>query len=275
MRPYLILAHEYRRTSAGIRVLHKLCHYLNEYGCEAWVTTDVVNDEWTEHVVDQDSIHWLIDEGIVVYPEVESNPLNATRIVRYLLNVPGRIRQAEFTQGEMTWAYCHLLRDHVPSDDRILFVPVVDEDVFRPCTSVWRNDLHLWWLGKGAGRRRVPETEGALEITFDWPDTAEELALLFQTSRLFYSYTLYTAMIIEARLCGCPTIVIPNGWWSREQFAVRTPGGMAGLAWGTSKQELTWAKRTVEGFQYDYHEDVQQFDGQLEQFVQQTQEWAK
>jgi len=273
MRPYLILAHDYRRTSAGIRALHKLCHYLNEYGCEAWVTTDVVNDEWTEEVVDQDSIDWLVDEGIVVYPEVETgNPLGAERIVRYLLNAPGRIREAEFTPGEMTWAYCRLLSDWVPSDDRILFVPVVDEDVFKLRPTAMRNALKLVWLGKEAGRLRAPETEDALEITFDWPATADELALLFQTSRWFYSYTAYTAMVIEARLCGCPTVVIPNGLWSRERFAAGTLGGMAGLAWGTSKEELRWAKRTVDGFQYDYREQVQQFDEQLDRFVQQTQE---
>jgi hypothetical protein len=139
---------------------------------------------------------------------------------------------------------------------------------------VWRNDLRLCWVGKGSSTPPIPETEQALHITFDWPATADELALLFQTSRIFYSYTNYTAMIIESRLCGCPTIVIPNRLWTRERFAAGTPGGMAGLAWGTSEEELKSARRTVDGFQYDYRDLVQAFDEQLHRFVQQTQEWA-
>jgi len=219
-------------------------------------------------------MEWLAKDGITIYPEVEDgNPLGAKRIVRYLLNIPGRIRPARFTPGEMAWAYCGLLRRWVPGDDRILFVPVVDQATFkpRPATAM-RNALKLYWVGKGATAWRVPETDDALEITYDWPETAEELALLFQTSQIFYSYTNYTAMVIEARLCGCPTVVIPNGLWTREQFAAGTPGGMAGLAWYTHKEDLRWAKRKVEGFQYDYRDLVRGFDEQLERFVQQTQE---
>jgi hypothetical protein len=174
----------------------------------------------------------------------------------------------------MTWAYCGLLRPWVPRDDRVLYVPVVDEAVFRPLPVAMRNALELCWVGKGAGMQRVLETEDALEVTLDWPATADELALLFQTSQVLYSYANYTAMIIESRLCGCPTVVIPNGWWSREAFAAGTPGGMAGLAWGTSEDELKWARRTVDGFRYEYQELVQGFDEQLECFLQQTQAWA-
>jgi len=217
MRPYLILAHDYRRTSAGIRALHRLCHYLNEYGCEAWVTPSVINDQWNEAVADPDLITHIAGEGIVVYPEVENgNPLGAARVVRYLLNIPNRIRQAQFLPGEMTWCYCGLLRHWVPSDDRILFVPVIDQDVFRPWASAVRNTIKLYWVGKGAGVEPVPATERALEITTEWPATAEGLAMLFQTSEVFYSYANYTAMVIESRLCGCPSVVIPNGLWTRE-----------------------------------------------------------
>lgn len=275
MRPYLILAHDYRRTSAGVRVLHRLCHLLNEFGCEAWVTPSVVNPEWTEHIADEGLVSDIAAEGIVIYPEVENgNPLQARRVVRYLLNIPNRIRPATHLPGEMVWCYCGLLRDWVPSDDRILFVPVVDKSTFRQGgNGPSRSGPVLAWIGKGAGTEPIAETRNALEITLDWPATADEVAWLFQTSRVFYSYANYTAMIIESRLCGCPTVVIPNGLWTREQFAAGTPGGMAGLAWGVALQELQWAWRTVKGFEYDYAEQVRQFDDQLARFVRDTQEW--
>jgi len=273
MRPYLIAAHDYRRTSAGIRALHLLCHHLNMMGCKAWVTGCTTNPELQTPVATSLTMEWLAKDGITIYPEVEDgNPLGARHVVRYLLNIPNRIRKADFTPGEMMWAYCRLLRPWVPSDDRILYIPVVDQAVFKPRPVAMRNALRLVWVGKGAGGQRVPQTENALEITFDWPATAEELALMFQTSRRFYSYANYTAMIIESRLCGCPTVVIPNGLWTHGQFATGTPGGVAGLAWGTSKKELRWARRTVDGFRYGYRDLVRGFDEQLERFVQQTQE---
>ena len=40
-RPYYIEAPPYRRTSAGIKVLHLLCHALNRIGEDAYVYTPV------------------------------------------------------------------------------------------------------------------------------------------------------------------------------------------------------------------------------------------
>ena len=275
MRPYLIVAHDYRRTSAGARVLHLLCHHLNEMGCQAWVVPCETDPGLRTPIAAERTAEWLAEDGIVIYPEVEDgNPLGAHHVVRYLLNIPNRIRPAAFTPGEMTWCYCGLLRPWVPSDDRVLFVPAADEAVFRPRPESGRKAVKLYWMGKGAGVRRVPETSDALEITFGWPTTAGALALLFQMSQIFYSYTNYTTIILESRLCGCPTVIIPNGLWHREQFAVGTPGGMNGLAWGTAKYELARAQSTVGAFQHDYQEYVRDFDERLARFVQQTQEWA-
>ena len=39
--PYYIVAPDYTRTSSGIKVLHILCHALNERGYEAYVTANV------------------------------------------------------------------------------------------------------------------------------------------------------------------------------------------------------------------------------------------
>jgi len=275
VKPYLIVAHDYKRISAGARVLHLLCHHLNEMGCQAWVVQCETNP-WLRTPVARDrTAEWLTEDGIVIYPEVENgNPLGAARVVRYLLNIPNRIRSAEFLPGEMTWCYCDLLSPWVPSDDRVLYVPVVDETVFQPRQDSARKAIKIYWTGKGADERRVPETSDALEISFDWPTTAGALALLFQMSQIFYSYTNYTAMILESRLCGCPTVVIPNGLWHREQFVAWTPGGMNGLAWGTAKHELARAQSTVGAFQHDYQEYVAGFDERLARFVQQTQEWA-
>ena len=44
--PYLIAAPDYRESSLGIQVLHRLCHMINERGGRAWMVGCTVNPEW-------------------------------------------------------------------------------------------------------------------------------------------------------------------------------------------------------------------------------------
>jgi hypothetical protein len=273
MRPYLIVGHDYRRTSAGIRALHKLCHLINTLGDGvAYVLADVVNEEWNTPQADAEVIEWIADEGIVVYPEVEDgNPLEAKRIVRYFLNRPGLIRKAKYTQGEYAFCYCGLLRRFVPSDDRILTIPVVDTGLFYD-RGFERYGEVVWW-GKWDGPDVLDyQRQGMRKITLDWPEDHETLAALFQCTRIFYSYTDYTMLTIEARLSGCPTVVIPSSFYSADVFAEGSPGGIAGLAWGPSLGQIKRAFSTVRSFKHQYMEYIEQFGEQFNRFLEITQE---
>ena len=94
-RPYYVEAPPYRRTSAGIKVLHLLCHTLNLIGEEAYVTTDSVNPALRTPTITAEVVRRHLEAGvepIVVYPEVvKGNPRNARSVVRYLLNRAGMI----------------------------------------------------------------------------------------------------------------------------------------------------------------------------------------
>jgi len=271
--PYLILTHDYRRNSAGIRALHKLCHALNRLGQRAWVTSRVVNEEWQTPVADPRTIEHIAQYGVVVYPEVEDgNPLGAERIARFVLNVPGRIRPARFTEGEQTFAYCELLAKFLERVDGLLTVPVVDHRVFHPWCLLPVRIWTTYWVGKGSDVPRVPGTKRAIEITLDWPKSWANLAHLFRTSKWFYSYQPYSALIVESRLCWCPTVAVPNGLWTREEFVAGTPGGMNGLAWGTAPEELERAEATVQYYTLDYARVHDDFRQQLGDFIEITQE---
>jgi hypothetical protein len=274
VRPYLICSHDYRRTSAGVRALHKLCHLLNEAGLEAWVDSAVVNPEWKERVAGEAEIRELARDGVVVYPEVEDgNKYQARRVVRYLLNIPGRIRKATFTEGEMMFRYCDLLWRWCPGVGRRLFIPVVDQEVFKPWWWQGGRDGGLVWVGKGNEVERVPETAGCKEITLEWPGSWEELAAEYGRAEVLYSYQPYGAMVIEARLCGCPVVVMPNKYWSYEGFRAGTPGGMSGLGWGV--KGLSWARSTVRDFPGDYERYLRGCEHDVEGFVKATQEWGE
>lgn len=275
MRPYLIVSHDYLRTSAGVRALHRLCHCLNERGLQAWVTSPVVNQDWNTPTADDETRKRVCEEGVVVYPEVEAgNKLGARRVARYILNRPGFIRgDVTFDAGEALFCYCGLLRAFVPSNDRVLTVPTVNTGLFHD--RGLERYKEAFWVGKARTANgdmpRVLNEEGMTQITLDWPESWEALAALFQTAQVFYSYTDYTMLTVEARLCGCPVVVLPSGFYTRDEFADGSPGGVAGLAWGPSLGEMKVAQRTVGAFRRAYLESVAGFDGQLERFVDVTQ----
>jgi hypothetical protein len=277
VRPYLIYTHDYRRNSAGIRALHRLCHHLNQYGQEAWVTSAVTNPAWDVRVADPSQYKELARDGIVVYPEVEDlNPLGARRVVRYILNTPGLIRHARFGPDERQYLYCDLLRQCVDSGEQILSVPVVDTNVFHPPkVGQTRFEPPVVWYGKEGAAPRLPATESrnTIKITLDWPESWDVLADLFRTSVCFFTHTAYSALTIEARLCGCPVVVIPSGRFSRSWFERYTPAGMNGLAWGLSQKELDHARETVDRFLWDYECFECDFDQQIYAFIRDTQNW--
>lgn len=271
MKPYLIVAHDYRRTSAGVRALHKLCHALNGIpGVVSFVLADEVNEEWNTPQANHRIVEWIAKDGIVVYPEVEDgNKLGARRVVRYLLNRPGFIRDATFGENEVRFCYCGLLREFVPDSRHILTVPVVDAHLFTDEVGLERYN-EILWVGKWTGDRFLDES-GMVEITLDWPERVETLVDLFRSAVMFYSYTDYTALTIEARLCACPAAIAPSGHYDG-LYDGGMPGGTTGMAVGFSDDELRRAQDTVGAFRGRYLQEVSAFyDSQIYRFLDITQ----
>jgi len=274
-RPYLIVAHDYRRQSAGVRALHRLCHHLNEAGYDAFVETPHIHPDWNEKTADESLRLELARDGIVVYPEVEEgNNLQAQRVVRFILNAPGLIRgSGVFCENEILFGYCGLMRRYLRDEMNILTVPVAQTNLFRTESDQSMRAGGLYWIGKEA-TTAGPEAEGWLQITLDWPVSWEQLSELFRRRGLFISYTMYTHLLVEARLCGCPAAVIPNGRYNRLEFGFGTPGGMDGLAWGITPDEISRAVLTVERYPEAYNRNVVgRYLKQLDRFIQITQRW--
>src|SRR5437588_2935093 len=92
----LCLALGYSYMHSGVRCQHLLCHHLNRLGYRAYIGLhgrQVTNASLNTPAGDLDMLEQFRRDGvadIVIYPEVtQGNPLNAQRVVRYLLNRPG------------------------------------------------------------------------------------------------------------------------------------------------------------------------------------------
>ncbi len=93
--PYYIASPPFTQKTAGPRVLHYLCHILNELGYEAYITTDF-HSAWLRTPLLTPDIREKHKQTnrtpIVIYPEtITANPLNGVLVVRWLLNQAGHL----------------------------------------------------------------------------------------------------------------------------------------------------------------------------------------
>ena len=185
---YIIVAPAYTRRSAGIVVLHELQKWLIRSGKDAMVMH--FNDPFP-----------IEDDDIVVYPEIIcGNPLKAKRVVRYILNEPGKLG------GDKNYDITEILVAYNPdfskfSGDHYLEIPII-EDFFTNRGN--ERVIDCFWVGKGTNNNH-PATSGSIEITYQWPATRRELAELLNRTRTFYCYDEKTHLLTEAMLCGCKT----------------------------------------------------------------------
>jgi len=229
-RLFIVLAPAYDHCSAGIRVMHTLCNELNLCGRTAHLIlyrfkpggVDFYTPEGDsgfckehEHIPrlpassDITQFRELIDEGIVVYPEVlQSNPLNAPRVVRYVLNHP-ELNRYPMLEGK---------RDFIVSFNRqywqnphsiaSLFIdePVFHDEGTRPALE---RTMDCTYVGKGAGFGACFRIQGSVSIERGWPSDKEGLAIMLRNTRYFFTWDVNTLTNADALLCGA-IIVVPR-----------------------------------------------------------------
>lgn len=275
--PYYVYAPPYTRESGGVRAMHQLCHALNLMGEEAYVTTTRVSDRLRTPIVTNQiaAFHNMQKrKPIVIYPEVvNDNPINAEHVVRYLLNLPGFLNKGEITWGADDLIYAHGT-DVVPPglEAELLQIPLVDTHVYNTIgVDDSQRSGNLVFINRflARGGQLSPVTEGFTEISFRaGRRSPEELAQLYRSSKLLYTYEASTACY-EALLCGCPVVYLPND--------IMLPKPMhnylkdAGSAWGDSPAQLEHARRTLADVPVMYEALHQGFWRELETFIDVTQ----
>ena len=108
------------------------------------------------------------------------------------------------------------------------------------------------------------------EITRDQinSQTPEQIREFFQTSEFFYCYE-DSALALEAILCGCPVVFVPNEHF-HETLGGKELGGL-GYAWGDSQEQLAHAKNTVVAARERYLELLEEANQSVKSFIEETQ----
>lgn len=288
--PYYIVAARYIRTSAGIKALHYLCHALNRMGEQAFLiihphfppylsTHPALNTpQLTKRIMDYHRAEGLTP--ITIYPEsVKGDPMKAPFIVRYVLNYAGLLGgDAEYPANEYCISYSQAIAATVPTNRQTIFIPASDPNFFVPPAPGARRHGACFYAGKFKnyhGGKTLALTDGLVEIVRDRDDqqSPEQIRDLFQRCERFYCYE-NSALAIEAMLCGCPVVFLPNEHFT--DLIGKSEHGAEGYVWGSGDAEgFVRAQQSVGLARERYLSLYSLAEEALAQFVVETQAIAK
>ena len=234
---YEVWINGYFHMSGGIRALHVLRDELVKRGQNAWMAYEKHDPN-----------------AIGVYPEIVStNPENYEKCVRWLLNTAD-------VPLDPTWAW----EKNMGVDD-LLTVNIIELDLFKPTTNMRRGTA--FWVGKGVKDERfIPSN--SVEIHRGNYTSRHEVAELLRSINYLISFDPFTAMNLEALMCGTPVLIrgdhprmtrqqiLDHGW---------TPYGIA-----FSMEELEEARLEVHLARDHYLSLLPVFDQRVDAFVEKS-----
>lgn len=269
MKPYVIVAPDFAHVCAGIKVLHRLCHLLNEKGCTAYITGRRAGLEFPGYnnvrlldTLSSEEIKEIQHNGIVVYPDIiTGNPLKITTVVKWWVGLTQPSPDFYIT---FSYAANHNI---AAKADHNLFIMHI-EDYFRFPEQENRYQT-CFRVHKGAHLPRIPETNPpCVEIASSHSRPA--LARLLQTSSIFYSYDDLSTLSIEARLCGCPVKIIGYTCIDEEHL-VNNPLTIYGVAIPGEPVDIAKLKDEIPLFVEAYNNMQRRSVDELDAFIDITQ----
>ena len=215
---YVIQGRLYASYSGGHIALHKLCHMLNEKGCEAFLSEPVpTNPEWNTPILDTLNR----DTDIVIYPEDPKdlgNPLNAKNVVRWILYFLEE--DVTYQPSDMIFYYLEdffrynkkgssLIR--IPSRDNescdnLLYCIESQKDIFTNLNFKRYPEAVIMYKANLKGGKCKPEHRGLPNMP---PFQSQEYYLqFFNHFETIYCYDNATYYSVIAAMCGCKVVMI-------------------------------------------------------------------
>lgn len=246
---FIVFTSSYNEDCGGTIVLHKLCHMLNEMGCNAYLCPDKYDPArgvkvWfdnyfrfrkykvhTEYNTPIATVPVLRDDFVAIYPEtVEGNPLKCERVVRWLLHKPGyHTGVVDYQADELIFFFdenCIEPGLSIDIENKLSVLSI--NSAYKPGGSGVRSGS-CYMMRKGVGRSLVHDTNDSVRLD---GLSHQEVAAIFKKKKYFFSYDEFTLYSQYAALCGCISIVIPETFGSREEWVEKHPISKYGISYG-------------------------------------------
>jgi hypothetical protein len=236
MRPFIINTYDYSPGVGGIKVMHKLCDMLNANGAEAYLMPINVRDDFytcsdyntpliTQEVYDD------IENAIVLYPEgIKGNPLGSKNVVRWILGPSLQADAETYSKSDLVYWYMnYYCTEYLGQKENQLHITEFHSDIFN---NVCYNRIGSCYTIRKASPTTLIHPEESHFIPFDAAGNLTGLAELFNKTKKFYCYDNYTFLPIQAAMCGCISIVVPDGKSTKDEWLNGARLHKYGIAYG-------------------------------------------
>jgi len=236
----------YSALGGGSVALHKLAHNIASLGEKSFIVTDSKNPDYLGEQITEEQGKELAKEGIVIYPEVIiGNPLNAEHVMRWiLLDVRHTSDYGIFGERDLIYKYAQrfTLRREQPVNGELRAMEL-NLDVFFDRKEERSGTCYLY---KKCGHKKNVHPEDSIFIdSYAQRGGNEYLSDMFNYSEALYAYDAATFISVQAALCGCLSIVIPDENVSAEKWYSEFPYFKYGIAYGTEQAQIGHAKNTL------------------------------
>ena len=255
---YVVYAPGWVHWSAGIKVLHYLCHGLNSQGFIAYMALhgpthrNDINENLITPILTREVIRKLARENsqvIAIYPEsIVGNPLNAPNVVRWILNFPQLLGGETDFKHDYVLAYSKTLSRsfslQFPIEPPVCFIPAIkiqeidDVDNYqsggRPSGAI---ELIYAQKYRALGGTEVIEYQNSREIERFGPNSTSRSVTLkmLQDAKLLHVYENST-IITEACLLGTPVICHENEFF--HELIASDELAFTGISWDEQLIEI-------------------------------------
>ncbi len=258
MKNFLIYSPEYSERWGGVIALHKLAKILS-INHNVYITSNstlsnssvkLINEISAKRLIELENLLPENDEYIVIYPEVVfGNPLNAKKVIRWILYHPGvNGGDTKYDKNELIFTYSkYFVKDTEYKDVPVLFTFESKIDLFFDKGEERTTNSYLIKKGK----HKYPkinmmynkiQSGFLLDNLLNKNNLDKELNDVFNKSECFLSYDSASYHSVQAALCGCLSIVVPDDGVSKEEWIEKMPLMKYGVAWGI--EDIEWAETT-------------------------------
>jgi len=236
MDRFVIYTYDYNPGVGGIKVMHKLCDMLNSNGSEAYLMPIHVQEDFytcsdyntpliTQEVFDN------LDQAVVIYPEgIQGNPLNAKNVVRWILGPFDQQAAETYSKSDLVYWYMdYYYNEYLGQKENQLFITEFHSDIF---TNVGYERESSCYTIRKANPTQLIHPEDSFFIPFNAAGDLTGLANLFNRTEKFYCYDNYTFLFTQAAMCGCISVVVPDGTKTKDEWLNGSRLYKYGIAYG-------------------------------------------
>jgi hypothetical protein len=259
----------YNEASGGSIALHKLAHQLCLQGEEAYLTTKQKRGGWLGGYVD--ALDVCLMDGVMILPEMTVSKIwsGIMPIVRWILLTPPN-GHGSYPPDEMIYLYSkyYQVASHCKVHG-ILGVYDFKRDFFVDEGRGRSGVCHTFRKGVGKEPNKHPVDSEFFDRAHHKSDAW--LKELFNTKERFVSYDDVTMLSLFAAMCGCESVVVP-GPLSAEEWRERIPYLRYGVAYGTSRYEISRAYQTLSEIPANLERLEKESELQISEMIQHVKE---